>query len=262
MVLVAIVGCKPKDNSIPTMPAAVSQVLGQSFSSYFPMTPGTIWSYKIVTNTETEPLNYGEVLWPTGPEMGVLQSSRGRFIGAMNNPGGEFTFSLRVKAIAPQQGSLQYPQGVELEILEDTLGIHTDVLQMFWAATSAADYMVMEVLVYSQFGSRGTGFAMGDGQALRIIGFADLPNVGIGLGESQDTTVYLGIDTTVLGYEGQELLHYQRSVSAGPGVDGSPLDKAFTEDMWYAKNTGLVRLEQKVEGKPSMTWTLNGVTAP
>jgi len=37
---------------------------------------------------------------------------------------------------------------------------------------------------------------------------------------------------------------------------GYTLNKDFTEDTWFAKGIGLVRLEQKVEGKSSMTWIL------
>lgn len=30
----------------------------------------------------------------------------------------------------------------------------------------------------------------------------------------------------------------------------------ITEDMWFARHKGLVRLEQKVDGQKSMTWEL------
>jgi ligand-binding sensor domain-containing protein len=36
----------------------------------------------------------------------------------------------------------------------------------------------------------------------------------------------------------------------------SDLDQAFTEHLWFAKNKGLVRLEQRREGKTAMVWKL------
>ncbi|MFH1073730.1 MAG: hypothetical protein V1752_01450, partial [Candidatus Firestonebacteria bacterium] len=78
---------------------------------------------------------------------------------------------------------------------------------------------------------------------------------GMGVADSPDILYFKGIETNLPGYEGKSCAHFQRiarlSKTSYPGFN-----KDFTEDMWWLKGTGLVRLEQKVEGKTSMVWTL------
>ncbi len=72
-----------------------------------------------------------------------------------------------------------------------------------------------------------------------------------------DKLLFEGPDVNVESYAGQALLHYIRRVEGANGEQSeSELDRAFAEEMWYAKGKGLVHLVQKIRGKTSMTWTL------
>ena len=85
------------------------------------------------------------------------------------------------------------------------------------------------------------------------------PGTQIGIGKDpKDKLLFHGVEDQVGFGEHGPLLHFLRSVEAPDKDDAesSELDRAFTEDYWFAKGKGLVRLEQKVEGKRSMVWTL------
>jgi len=63
--------------------------------------------------------------------------------------------------------------------------------------------------------------------------------------------------------QGAPCLHFVRTVKGGkmdPRVPDTPesryLGNGFTEDTWFSKGKGLIALEQKVNGKTSMTWIL------
>lgn len=56
-------------------------------------------------------------------------------------------------------------------------------------------------------------------------------------------------------YNGVPCLVFLRTVYPGE-TTSSHLDKGFTEQLWFGKGKGLVRLEQKIDGQKSMTWTL------
>lgn len=251
-----IVGCTVLRQTPPMQPA-VNQAASSAFSLYFPMNVAATWEYSIKIEGKAEPLSFDQVFWPTVGNKGVIQSARGRFVEAMNNPNGEFKLKLQVKANVSQQGSLSYPNGVEIAVLEDTLGVYPSDLQgVFWVNNgSDSDFTVMELITFRKGSGRGTGFSE-DGESMRLLGFAGAPNVSIGLGENPvDTLLYLGVDSSVVGYEGLLLLHYKRQVVASG--ESSELEKTFTEDVWFAEGKGMVRLEQRVEGIPSMTWILN-----
>ena len=74
-----------------------------------------------------------------------------------------------------------------------------------------------------------------------------------------DVLIFVGVDTNVPGYQGLNCLHFTRQVSAkeiSGGENPDYLDKGFAEDTWFAKDKGLVRFEQKIDGQTSMVWTL------
>ncbi len=76
--------------------------------------------------------------------------------------------------------------------------------------------------------------------------------------EPSDKLLFKGIEKRVAFTKAAPLLHFIRSVDGNIKDRGerSYLDSAFTEDLWFAKGKGLVRLERKVEGQTSMVWTL------
>jgi len=226
------------------------------------MQVGLQWTYEI-TLGDAEPLSYDEVSWPLG-DQAFTYAVRGRFpAAASGGGGGPFSLVLRSKATAAQQGPLQYPKGVELEVVQDDLGVFSNAKQIFWAVITDERHMAHLVVTYDASDAPGSiSMGWGDGYAVRLVFFDDRPGIQIGQGdEPRDNLLYDGPVTNVEGYGEQALLHFIRSVAGNEEeVSDSILGAPFTEEMWYAKNQGLVRLVQKVGGRTSMTWTLTSLT--
>lgn len=224
---------------------------------YFPMDAGNQWDYKVQIYGDY-PLLYQETSWPVNSEKALVYSTRGIYYQANDDKTHELSF--RVKGIVPEQGPFRIAKGVELEILKDSLQIFgdDDVTGVYWVPFEDR-FMINLVTTYSPhsmgapYNSWG-GWGQEDGHSRRIVFFASEPGTGIRAGDSSDSTLFTGIDYNAPGYQGSACLHFLRQVEADE--EPSQLGKSFTEDMWYAKGKGLVLLEQKIEGKTSMTWTL------
>jgi len=249
----------------PTPPLQSSRPAEGEPSDWFPTSAGTKWTYKIDVG-EIEPLNYREVTWPLGNGRSITYSTRGRFRALLEDEARKtFVLEVRVKGSTTKQGPLEYPAGVELEIEKDELGIFEDAQQVFWAVAGSGRFMAHEVVTYSPDTPGAPTGAWGswgqkEGYSMRLVFFAEKPGIEIGMGkEPRDTLLFTGVDTQVPQYEGIPLLHFLRTVQPAQKEEGetmSYLDKGFTEDTWFAKEKGLVRLEQKVDGKTSIVCTL------
>ena len=134
-----------------------------------------------------------------------------------------------------------------------------------FAASTSGRFMAHEVVTLdpssagaprrNQWGTWGSE----DGFTMKIYFFGASPGTQISLGET-DSLLFNGI-AQVPG-QSKKGLHFTRKVRAPKDADGSILSKAFTEDVWFVKGKGLVRLQQKVEGVVSMTWTLESFAQP
>ncbi len=267
--LVAIVfGCgrNESDNDQPTSPR-YSPIPGQP-EEFFPSPVGWTWTYEI-TIGDAEPLSYNRISWPLGDRR-IAYATRGRFPPVVKREVDKtFHLVIRSKATATKQGPLEFPIGIELDIVVDELGVFRNTKQVFWAINTKERFMAHLVTAYDPRSAPGAprGRAWGswgqeDGYSMRLIFFGERPGIQIGMGnDPTDKLMFDGIDTNAEGYAGQPLLRFTRSVE-GSKDDQSDniLDRAFTEEMWYAKGKGLVRLMQKVEGKTSMTWTLTALS--
>jgi hypothetical protein len=257
--MMVLSGCDPTENaqSFEQRPAGKP-------SDYFPTRVGTKWVYAIKIG-EMEPIHYRETSWPLG-ETRVAYATRGRFMPLLDDrPKKDFILAISVKSLASKQGPLEYPSGVELEIEQDELGIFESAKQVFWAI-SPGRFMAHEVITYSPdtpgapIGGLWGGWGQEDGYSMRLVFFADKPGIQIGLGrEPVDTLLFDGIDTQVPSYEGTPCLHFVRQVEPSkPNDEERLMDSrkiAFTEHIWFARNKGLVRLEQRREGI-AMVWKL------
>lgn len=254
-VLFTVGGCSKKNNegSPPGKPI-----------NYLPMKIGTTWTYKIEIG-EVEPLNHERVIWPQG-KTSLVYVTRGRFISYLKREENKiFYLKMRIKGLAAKQGGLEFPIGVELEIEKDELGVFDNAKQVFWAGTSRGSFMAHEVITYpphspgAPTGSWGT-WGVEDGYSMRILFFGKSPGTEISMGENAiDSLLFTGVER-VPGTRNINGLHFVRTVKASQKDEKdeklSILDRAFSEDVWFVKGKGLFRLEQKVEGKKSMTWTL------
>lgn len=259
-------------------PSMSSQETGNPID-YFPLVPGTTWTYLIQIGA-AEPTKYEEVEWPMG-QGGVLSASRGRFAPAMDGKRTQFTLILRVKGPAARQGGLRYPIGAEVEILRDDLGVFFDANEhsgdprpktLFFAATNDSRFEALLVLPHDpdepdapNHGGWGQG-PTEPGYSLRVFFFGGRPGTGIGLGKQpNDELIYLGM-SAVPGSSGEQGLHFMRRVNPAkpqpgeqhPASDSESdiLNQGFTEDVWFERGRGLVRMIQRRGDTVTMTWTL------
>lgn len=234
-------------------------------SDFFPTSKGVKWVYEIKIGN-VKPLNYREIRWPLGDKRAMKICRRGFYLNlARDSRREKFMLEVKVKGSATQQGPLKFPMGAELDIKRDELGIFGDAKRAFWAITSSGPFEVFEVVIYSPdiyHGPRDPwgGWGQEEGYSMRILYFGGKPGTAIGLGtKPKERLLFKGVDTQVPDNEGAELLHFLRKVEPAEkkeGEDQNDIDKGFSEDMWFAREKGLVRLEQKVDGKTSMIWNL------
>lgn len=241
-------------------------------SEFFPSVPGTRWVYEVELG-DLAPVTYSETAWPMGDGRSAVYANRGFLRGAVLRGETEkhtFALVMCVKGPAKTQGPLKYPNGVELEIGTDELGIFDDSKQVFWAISSSGRFMANLVVTYDPDTTPGAprdgpyhGWGLGDGSSMRLVFFGDKPGIGIGLKGSPDTLRFIGMEHGVESLDGVDCLHFVREVVAAEHRAGEKpvaFEQKFTEDTWFARAKGLVRLEQKIEGQTSMVWKLKSVS--
>ncbi len=260
-VLLTVSGCGSDNGGQPAQGRTSRQesVVG-SPKEYFPTDIGLKWIYQI-SISETVPQSYRETAWPLG-ESNLTYSSRGYFLGAIQDESQKSQrLAIRVKNLADKQGPLEFPLGRQLDVVEDELGIFREVKHAFWAVNTSHRYAVHLVEIHdAMYSPMGSSMGWRDGYSIRLIFFSSKPGLQIGLGEdAMDALLFDGVDDQVQGYRGEQLLHFVRTVKASKERN-SDLDAGFVEHTWFAKGKGLVRLEQKINGKTSMTWTLESFT--
>lgn len=241
------VGCNKKSSDSSGSSGDLSSNIGVP-ADYFPTEKGCRWEYEI-TIGKAEPLQFRITTWPMG-DKGVRMATRSRFLPLISsgNPKSSFILAYSIKGPVEKAGPYAWSP-VELKIERDDLGIYKDVKNVY--LIHAPDYLSMEVVTYSPDSPGAPGGTWGswgqeDGYSDRIIFFADKPMIARSIIDS-DMLLFLGLD-------GKEL-HFCRQVSAEEKSE-DVLGSAFTEDLWYAKGKGLVKLQQKINGEVSMTWNL------
>ena len=184
---------------------------------YFLTKVGTAWTYKVVLG-EINPLRYGEVVWPQGGSA-IRMATRGFFIASFNkDEKKEFLLKMRVKGLAPKQGRIEYPIGVELEIEQDEFGIFEYHKQVFFAATPHGGFTAhrVETWDYDSPGAPSSswgGWGADDGYTMPLVFFAEKPGTKISIGDkSPDSLLFIGMDTSPLG--NSNCLHFQRKVAS------------------------------------------------
>jgi hypothetical protein len=237
------------DNQSDRMTPSV--VTGFDPSVLFPMTVGAEWTYQIEIG-DVDPLYYREIYWGGG----AVYRNKGFFPGFIKDKASK-TFTLKMKIVDSAEDS----ESVYVNIEEDNLGIFEGAQMVFWVKNGystegiLADQVIVEGVSYPK--SLGPDNGNDDGYSTRISFF--LADNGTRLAVPQDnpfdSLTIIDIVTDIPEYIGIPLTHFRRVVAPDP-EESSAVGKGFTEDTWFMEGKGLVRLEQKVEGKTSMVWTL------
>ncbi|MDO8436270.1 MAG: hypothetical protein Q7S82_02715 [bacterium] len=220
---------------------------------YFPIDIGREWTYDIKT-WKVKPIIFDNVTILRG------SSSYRKFFyaGSINPHAGVENYRLKMKIKGPFQEE-QRLMSVELEVLEDSLGLFRYFTQVFWGLENfslsgsqtgmlqavrystdkfMADYPDLQLRSTDRINSEKVIFVWGGGGMIR---------------EDRDSIFFVGIDNNVPGYQGVPLSHFIRKVYS----DKSAKVMVFSEDSWYAFKKGLVLLEQRIGGEISMVWQLS-----
>jgi hypothetical protein len=235
---------------------------------YFPIAMGTTWTYDI-TIGPGEPLSYQTRKWPMG-EKAMVQSVRGRYWGAMKHLEEGKTSSLKLKlrvAGRTTECPMATANAVKVDVVQDDLGIFEDAEALYF--TRIGDESDCEWVMVTSYGMHGIGAPTGswgmplstdNGFSNRLIFFGDGFGIRISLGgaSSEDHLLCVGLDQVRRGARNVELVRFTRTVDPRSDDDSEAdvLNKGFTEDTWYQRGRGLVRLEQTIDGQRTMTWEL------
>lgn len=234
-------------------------------SDYFPTDVGRTWTYSIKLKSmdyDDAPLNHSVTKWLRPDNRVKVVSVRG-ILYTHDEKVKNLKLVLRVKDRAEKQGPLKYPEGYEIEVVRDDLRIFKDNQALFWAITHSGRYSAEQIMMCdpNSPGSMSDGPWGNYGQigySHRILFFGDEPGTQIGLAREDDALLFNGPEI----YDGIKCLHFTRRVEKSKKEDYNQFDPptrfdaSFDEDMWYAKNIGLVKLIQTVDGMITMTWDL------
>jgi len=290
--LVVVAGCierKGPDSAAgreprrATAPIQRDPWIGMDFREFFPTEPGTKWVYEITVAGKSEPVQYREVSCAGANGKLKVWVQRGLFLKSLYVPGvpgdrGDTAdvggpprvcaLEISVKGRAKAIGTLRCREYVELTVHKDDLGVFFGTDRMLWGFLGGPHLEIDWALAWSPdsvhsadplwhiFGQQNQGIALSE----RLVfhskpGWQITPVTG-----SADSLLLLPqVEANVLGYEGIQCLHFLRTVASGRGEAGavrSRADQGFTEDSWFGKGKGLVRLEQNVNGEPTMVWRL------
>ena len=231
------------------------------FENYFHPKVGDKIIYKIELGN-VEPLYYRKIFWPQIRDHSS-STSRGIFFAAANeeNRGKRrtFTLALKIKDIKRDQREILCCGHFAFELIVETdeLGVYQGARRVIWEKSR---FGWNEILVFSLCASVSpTGHD--------TEGFSTRPLSSNNLIRKVETN---SIDDLILIGEGftpgtkSSAIHFVRMVHDGKNINGDQADnglylnKAFEEHTYFVKGKGLVFLEQKVEGKTSMTWRLVG----
>ena len=225
----------------------------KSISDYFPMKVGSIWKYQI-TLGQTKPIWHKYVGYLIGDAGEFIPMEyRGKFIPSLAAlPSSKFNLVLRIDKAVIRQGPVRSP-GVEIAIDADDLGIYEKNFKLFWSIieSKSPPHVVLEVATYRSdrlqvpqgWGIKDRGFSQ------RAAFFIGEPKAPISFGRnSGEALVYIGLESGKL--------HFTRFYNESQDVTDVELSLAFNENLWFEKGKGLVRLEQRIADKVSMTWDL------
>ncbi len=263
--LLALVGCdKPANNQSKEKQTSANMEAKRlppgKPEEYFPTDIGHRFDYKIelMESEETPAMNHEQVRWSKS-----RTETRGRYMLLGKKDRNDLHLILKVKSKSSKQGILEHPEGYELDIERDDIGVFYDSDKVFFAISKGDRYEVMLVTERSPNspGSMRSGSGWGSydaepGCALRFFFFGERPMMSIGLSKENDSLTFVGPTE----HKNRPALKFIREVTAREmevgDKKGGLLDHGFEEEVIFVRGVGMVQLIQTVENTVTMKWTL------
>jgi hypothetical protein len=238
-------------------------------AEYFPMQIGARWEYRIVTPNTIQPYWYREETWPIDEDRFFSRVVRGVFMGYETGRQTPYTLAYHVTGSSNGVFLFSLAPGVQLAIDQDDFRVFDRTDTVCWKRLGTERFQVIQLTKYPADASDAPASAWGgwgqeSGYALRFIFFGSKPGIAMGFGDNPGDQLYFAGSTLSpqLRFPGLAL-HFQRWVAAdtsGAHGEGGTLTDAFTEDVWYVRDVGLVKLVQSIHDKPTMVWELVSFT--
>ena len=240
---------------------------------FFPMVVGSKWKYSIELGA-VGPLGYEEIIQVTGGKAAVHPTRRVLLTEQKPKAGAGKPLALELHVRRPAIYDQFHPRFrvIELSVERDDLGIFRGSKKVFSTVIRHQMHQSAEFIVVFP-PDQGPGSVAKpapkeslDGVSRRLAFFAGSEAASLGVGLRKVDELYLvGPEKLTLDKRELECLRFKRVVAPAPrrgNEDQSPADAGFTENIWYARDVGLVRLEQKIGAKTSMIWKLESYALP
>lgn len=238
-IVVLLSGCVNKE------PPSTFHAASLSSSEYFPMEKGMEWSYKIEFGN-TDPLMHFALLWKDSN--GAVDAKAYKKTMDRDKLKSKYKNCCHYRIRINGTKSNEKMFAADINVIEDDLGVYNNY-------RNSEAWLIGWVVLYSDESYKVTSFVnYGDSfeQSQQVVSpqllFFEPKKVGDEMKVliDDDYMKFVGYDYGVPDYPEIKTMHFVRTV---PSLD-------MTEDTWFAPGKGLIRLEQKVDGIPSMTWTL------
>jgi len=264
IVVLLAAGCTQTSNAPSFEPTSQGYTkVPFSVKNYYSPVTGVELVYKIKL-TGVDPMIHYYYLWPNGENVDIYEKN-GRLLPPAKSD--DCFLIIKIKSVEKSpKNLLQYEQTmrdffkkftdfIQLEIVRDDLDVFEhrgeESKEVFWARTYDENDPYSLIINQIVFYPPEARIPSEDRFSVRTI-FTDSKAPAEEIEKTADILTLVGVEK-LPGYGELPCIHFLRIVKER---DKSKIGKAFTEDTWYAPGVGLVRLEQKVEGKTSMIWEL------
>lgn len=226
-----------------------SAITKHGASEFFPIDPGTEWSYKIDIGAADPKLVY-TIVWDTASGQDTRTFTDSYLLSEKIKAPECCYLKIKVENVAYRDEAY----AVKLNVTRDDLGVyerfgHSKARDAYWIVADNADEFIASKIVSLPAGDFSIVSPDMTVLSLQLLFFD--PKNGIHTRKllNGDPLELIGYDNDAPGCGDDICMHFVRT----------PRGTDIAEDIWYAPGKGLVRLEQRVNGEPSMTWTLENV---
>jgi len=232
---------------------AVGCIGQKSPSEYFPVSAGMEWSYKINFGS-ADPRIYTTVVYNpivrgfVSDELAEWPYEEIIISDTYKKESKCCHLKFKIGRIGSRQVNDQNMLIAELKIVQDDVGLYRskNPLNHSWVMTEGPEgfkAIKMAIIPAREFGLITPNMLV---NSVQLVFFDPSGNENERSVVEGDSLRLIGRDNNAPECEGSPCMHFQRIV---PSIK-------MTEDTWFASGKGLVRLEQKINGEPSMTWIL------